>query len=84
MLSDDRFSSIGQAGCDVILEVGSAGDDQARLKAHRIVLSAASPFFYNALNSEMKEKKEGVVLTIERNQQSTDGKSVGVSVYRKC
>ena len=68
----------------MILEVGSAGDDQARLKAHRIVLSAASPFFYNALNSEMKEKKEGVVLTIERNQQSTDGKSVGVSVYRKC
>ena len=45
--------------CDVILEVG-CGDDQARLKAHRIVLCAASPFFYNALNSEMKEKKEGV------------------------
>ena len=46
--------------CDVILEVGS-GNDQARLKAHRIVLCAASPFFYNALNSEMKEKKEGVI-----------------------
>ena len=46
--------------CDVILEVG-AGDDQTRLKAHRIVLSAGSPFFYNALNSEMKEKKEGVI-----------------------
>ena len=46
--------------CDVILEVGS-GDDQARLKAHRNVLCAASPFFYNALNTEMKEKKEGVI-----------------------
>ncbi|XP_078371890.1 kelch-like protein 11 [Oculina patagonica] len=46
--------------CDVILEVGS-GDDQARLKAHRIVLCAASLFFYNALNSDMKEKKEGVI-----------------------
>ena len=46
--------------CDVILEVGS-GDDQARLKAHRIVLCAASPFFYNALNSDMKEKKKGVI-----------------------
>ena len=46
--------------CDVILEVGS-GDDQVRLKAHRIVLCAASPFFYNALNSDMKEKKEGVI-----------------------
>ncbi|KAL9952456.1 hypothetical protein ACROYT_G039717 [Oculina patagonica] len=46
--------------CDVILEVGS-GDDQARLKAHRIVLCAASPFFFNAFNSDMKEKKEGVI-----------------------
>jgi len=46
--------------CDVILEVGS-GDDQARLRAHRIVLCAASPFFYNALNSDMKEKKERVI-----------------------
>ena len=43
--------------CDMILEVGS-GDDQARLKAHRIVLCGASPFFYNALNSDMKEKEE--------------------------
>jgi len=46
--------------CDVILEVGS-GDNQARLKAHKIVLCAGSPFFYNALNSDMKEKKEGVI-----------------------
>ena len=46
--------------CDVILEIGS-GDDQARLKAHRIVLCAASPFFYNAFNSDMKEKKEGMI-----------------------
>ncbi|KAL9952455.1 hypothetical protein ACROYT_G039715 [Oculina patagonica] len=46
--------------CDVILEVGS-GDDQARFKAHRIVLCAASPFFFNAFNSDMKEKKEGVI-----------------------
>ena len=46
--------------CDVILEVDS-GEDQARLKAHRIVLCAASPFFYNALNSDMKEKKEGMI-----------------------
>ena len=44
--------------CDVILE---AGDHQARLKAHKIVLCAASPFFYNALNIDMTEKKEGVI-----------------------
>ena len=46
--------------CDVILEVGS-GDDQARLKAHSNVLCAGSAFFHNALNSDMKEKKEGVI-----------------------
>ena len=53
--------------CDVILEVGS-GDHQARLKAHKIVLCAASPFFYNALNSDMKEKKEGVIRLEEINK----------------
>ena len=46
--------------CDVILEVGS-GDDQALLKAHKNVLCAASPFLYTALNSDMKEKREGVI-----------------------
>ena len=46
--------------CDVVLEVGS-GDDKARFKAHRIVLCAGSPFFYNTLNCDMKEKKEGVI-----------------------
>ena len=46
--------------CDVVLEVGS-GDHQARLRGHRIVLCAASPFFYKALNSEMIEKEEGVI-----------------------
>ena len=46
--------------CDVILDVGS-GDDQACLKAHRNVLCAASPFFFSALNIDMKENKEGVI-----------------------
>ena len=57
--------------CDVILqilEVGS-GDDQARLKAHRVVLCAASPFFNNALNSDMKEKK-GVVIRLEETSKA--------------
>ena len=57
--------------CDVILEVGS-GDDQARLKAHRIVLCAASPFFYNALNSDMKEKKEGVIRLEETSKAAME------------
>ena len=53
--------------CDVILEVGS-GEDQARLKAHRSVLCAASPFFYNAFNTDMKEKKEGVIRLKDTNK----------------
>ena len=53
--------------CDVILNVGS-GDHQARLKAHKIVLCAASPFFYNALNTDMTEKKEGVIKLEQTNK----------------
>ena len=57
--------------CDVILEVGS-GDDQARLEAHRIVLCAASPFFLNALNIDMKEKKEGVIRLQETSKAAME------------
>ena len=46
--------------CDVILEVES-DDNQVLLKAHKNVLCDTSPFFYNALNTEMKEKEEGVI-----------------------
>ena len=46
--------------CDVVLEACN-GEDLARFKAHRIVLCAASPFFYSALNSDMKESKEGLI-----------------------
>ena len=69
--------------CDVILEVGS-GDEQAHLKTHKIVLCAASPFFYNTLNSDMKEKKEGVSDPTGRDEQSCDGRSVRVSVHGTC
>ena len=57
--------------CDVLLEVGS-GNNQARLKAHRNVLCAVSPFFYNALNSDMKEKKEGVIRFEEISKASME------------
>ncbi len=43
--------------CDVILVV----KDGKQFKAHRHVLSDASPFFEKLLNSDMKESKEGVV-----------------------
>ena len=46
--------------CDVVLEVYN-GEDQARFNAHRVVLCAASPFFYSALNNDMKESKEGLI-----------------------
>ena len=68
--------------CDVILEVG-CGDDQARLKAHRIVLCAASPFFYNALNCE-NERKERRSHQIRKHKQSCDGGIVRLSVHRIC
>ena len=43
--------------CDVALVV----EDGKELKAHRKVLSEASPFFEKLLNSDMKESKEGIV-----------------------
>ena len=58
--------------CDLILEVGS-GDEKARLKAHRNILSAASPYFYKALNSNMKEKVEGVIRLDETSKAIMEG-----------
>ena len=58
--------------CDLILEVGS-GDEKARLKAHRNILSAASPYFYKALNSNMKEKIEGVIGLEETSKSIMEG-----------
>ncbi|KAL9952772.1 hypothetical protein ACROYT_G040072 [Oculina patagonica] len=43
--------------CDVVLVV----EDGKEFKAHRKVLTEASPFFEKLLNSDMKESKEGVV-----------------------
>lgn len=43
--------------CDVILEVVS-DDDQARLKAHRNVLCASSPFFCTALQTVTWKKRK--------------------------
>ena len=43
--------------CDVTLMT----KDDKELKAHRNVLSAASPFFFKLLQSDMKENREGIV-----------------------
>ncbi|XP_078346922.1 kelch-like protein 28 [Oculina patagonica] len=43
--------------CDVVLVV----KDGKKFKAHRQVLSEASPFFEKLLNNDMKESKEGIV-----------------------
>ena len=58
--------------CDLILEVGS-GDEKARLKAHRNILSAASPYFYKALNSNMKETIDGVIGFEETSKSIMEG-----------
>ena len=43
--------------CDVTLMT----KDHKEFKAHRNVLSAASPFFFKLLQSDMKENREGIV-----------------------
>ena len=43
--------------CDVTL----ATKDEKEFKAHKNVLSAASPFFCKLLQSDMKENREGIV-----------------------
>ena len=43
--------------CDVTLVT----KDGKEFKAHRNVLSAASPFFFKLLHSDMKENREGIV-----------------------
>ena len=43
--------------CDVTLVT----KDEKEFKAHRNVLSAASPFFFKLLQSDMKENREGIV-----------------------
>ena len=43
--------------CDITL-VAKEGNE---FKAHRNVISAASPFFSKLLNSDMREKEEGVI-----------------------
>ena len=43
--------------CDITLVT----IDEKEFKAHRNVLSAASPFFFKLLQSDMKENREGIV-----------------------
>ena len=43
--------------CDMTLVT----KDEKEFKAHRNVLSAASPFFFKLLQSDMKENREGIV-----------------------
>ena len=54
--------------CDVTLVV----QDGKEFKAHKDVLSEASPFFGNMPNSDMKESKEGIV-RLETFSESVGG-----------
>ena len=52
-----EIQQVNVCPCDLILVV----NDGQEFKAHRNVLSEASPFFDKLLNCDMKENKEGVV-----------------------
>ena len=46
---------------DYLCDITLVSKDNRELKAHRNVLSAASPFFSKLLQSDMKENQEGIV-----------------------
>ena len=46
---------------DYLCDITLVTNDDRELKAHRNVLSAASPFFCKLLKSEMKENREGII-----------------------
>ena len=46
---------------DYLCDITLVTNDDRELKAHRNVLSAASPFFCKLLESEMKENREGII-----------------------
>ena len=46
---------------DFLCDITLVTNDDRELKAHRNVLSAASPFFCKLLQSDMKENREGII-----------------------
>ena len=46
---------------DFLCDISLMTNDDRELKAHRNVLSAASPFFCKLLQSDMKENREGII-----------------------
>ena len=46
---------------DFLCDISLMTNDDRELKAHRNVLSAASPFFCKLLQSDMKESREGII-----------------------
>ena len=48
-------------GQDYLCDITLVTKDDKEFKAHRNVLSAASPFFFKLFQSDMKENREGIV-----------------------
>ena len=68
---------------DYLCDITLVAKDGKEFKAHRNVLSAASPFFAKLLQSDMKEKKEGVARFEEISAPILEG-VLGVRLHRKC
>lgn len=58
--NEDFKSGIAKETLDQPFDVTLVAED-VEFKAHKQILSKASPFFEKLLNSEMKESKEGVI-----------------------
>ena len=68
--------------CDITL-VTKDDKEQREFKAHRNVLSAASPFFSKLLQSDMKENREGIV-RFEEISGAVMEDVFGVHLHWKC
>jgi len=67
---------------DHLCDVTFVTQDDKKFKAHRNVLSAASPYFSKLLQNDMKENREGIV-RLEEISESCNGRCFGVHLHRK-
>ena len=68
---------------DCLCDITLITKDDKEFKAHRNILSAASPFFCKLLQSDMKENREGIV-RFKEISGCCNGRCFGVHLHRNC